>query len=109
MPFRFAMVSRMNSVMASGEYWRFRRFWVSRFKARSSGSAMETFSWTAYGRFGRLGITVRMLFVADPHYALKQFDWLMANAHRFDVVVIGGDLLDLGSAPGADQVSPVLT
>lgn len=41
---------------------------------------------------------VRMLFVADLHYALKQFDWLMVNAPRFDAVVIGGDLLDLGSA-----------
>lgn len=39
-----------------------------------------------------------MLFVADLHYALKQFDWLMANAARFDAVIIGGDLLDLGSA-----------
>ena len=39
-----------------------------------------------------------MLFVADLHYALKQFDWLMVNASRFDAVVIGGDLLDLGSA-----------
>jgi len=43
-------------------------------------------------------IIVRMLFVADLHYALKQFDWLLANAPRFDVVVVGGDLLDLGSA-----------
>jgi len=41
---------------------------------------------------------VKILFVADLHYALKQFDWLMGNAARFDVVVIGGDLLDLGSA-----------
>ena len=41
---------------------------------------------------------VKMLFVADLHYALKQFDWLLANASRFEVVVIGGDLLDLGSA-----------
>lgn len=40
----------------------------------------------------------RMLFVADLHYALKQFDWLVANAASFDPVVIGGDLLDLASA-----------
>jgi predicted MPP superfamily phosphohydrolase len=46
----------------------------------------------------RSALTVKMLFVADLHYALKQFDWLMTNASRFDVVVIGGDLLDLGSA-----------
>jgi Icc-related predicted phosphoesterase len=40
--------------------------------------------------------TMKMLFVADLHYALKQFDWLLANAARFDAVVIGGDLLELG-------------
>ena len=40
---------------------------------------------------------MRMLFVADLHYALKQFDWLLANAARFDAVIIGGDLLDLSS------------
>ena len=39
-----------------------------------------------------------MLFVADLHYTLKQLDWLVANAGRFDLVVIGGDLLDIGSA-----------
>jgi dihydrofolate reductase len=31
-----------------------------------------------------------MLFVADLHYALKQFDWLLANAAQYDAVVIGG-------------------
>jgi len=41
---------------------------------------------------------MHLLFVADLHYALKQFDWLMANAGDFDAVIIGGDLLDLGSA-----------
>lgn len=45
---------------------------------------------------------MRMLFVADLHYGLKQFDWLIANASDFDVVVIGGDLLDLGSALDLD-------
>ncbi|HYV29449.1 MAG TPA: metallophosphoesterase [Candidatus Eisenbacteria bacterium] len=41
---------------------------------------------------------MKLLFVADLHYALKQFDWLVANAAKFDPVVIGGDLLDLASA-----------
>ncbi len=40
---------------------------------------------------------MKMLFVADLHYALKQFDWLFAKAPEFDTVVIGGDLLDLAS------------
>jgi Icc-related predicted phosphoesterase len=40
---------------------------------------------------------MKILFVADLHYTLKQFDWLMTNAASFDAVIIGGDLLDLGS------------
>lgn len=40
---------------------------------------------------------MKLLFVADLHYALKQFDWLTANADQFDAVIIGGDLLDLSS------------
>jgi predicted MPP superfamily phosphohydrolase len=45
---------------------------------------------------------MKMLFVADLHYTLKQFDWLMANATNYDPIVIGGDLLDLTSALDAD-------
>lgn len=45
---------------------------------------------------------MRLLFVADLHYSLKQFDWLLAHADSYDVVVIGGDLLDLASALDAD-------
>jgi len=45
---------------------------------------------------------MKMLFVADLHYALKQFDWLSANAARYDAVIIGGDLLDLASALDLD-------
>jgi Icc-related predicted phosphoesterase len=41
---------------------------------------------------------MKMLFAADLHYTLKQLDWLVANAGRYDLVNIGGDLLDLGSA-----------
>jgi len=40
---------------------------------------------------------MRILYVADLHYTLKQFDWLLAQADSHDVVIIGGDLLDLGS------------
>jgi Icc-related predicted phosphoesterase len=40
---------------------------------------------------------MRMLFVADLHYALKQFDWLAANSANYDATIIAGDLLDLGS------------
>lgn len=46
----------------------------------------------------RLAGRMKLLFVADLHYTLKQFDWLIANARGFDAVLIGGDLLDLASA-----------
>jgi Icc-related predicted phosphoesterase len=45
---------------------------------------------------------MKMLFVADLHYTLKQFDWLLANATNYDPIIIGGDLLDLGSVLDAD-------
>jgi len=45
---------------------------------------------------------MKILFVADLHYSLKQFDWLAANADRFDAVIIGGDLLDLSSPLALD-------
>ncbi|MEI6535061.1 MAG: metallophosphoesterase, partial [Verrucomicrobiaceae bacterium] len=45
---------------------------------------------------------MRLLFVTDLHYTLKQFDWLKAHASGYDAVIIGGDLLDLSSALDAD-------
>jgi len=49
-----------------------------------------------------LNIPMRLLFVADIHYALKQFDWLVARAGDYDALAIGGDLLDLASALDCD-------
>ncbi len=40
---------------------------------------------------------MRCLVVADLHYALPQYDWVIQVASRFDVVIIAGDHLDLGS------------
>lgn len=40
---------------------------------------------------------MRLLVVADIHYALPQYDWLMEVAGRFDVVIIAGDHLDTNS------------
>jgi Icc-related predicted phosphoesterase len=45
---------------------------------------------------------VKILYVADLHYSLKQFDWLLANARPFDVAAIGGDLLDVAGALDPD-------
>jgi Icc-related predicted phosphoesterase len=51
---------------------------------------------------------MKLLFVADIHYALKQFDWLVAQAPKFDVTIIGGDLLDLSAALDLDLQSVVI-
>ena len=40
---------------------------------------------------------MRALIVADLHYSLPQFDWLVDQAARFDLVVLAGDHLDLSS------------
>lgn len=45
---------------------------------------------------------MRILFVADLHYTLKQLDWMVDQASRYDAVAIGGDLLDLGSSLDLD-------
>src|ERR1700754_458931 len=41
---------------------------------------------------------MRCLVVADLHYSLPQFDWLLSAAPQFDLVIFAGDALDLGSA-----------
>ncbi|HEY5813491.1 MAG TPA: metallophosphoesterase [Terrimicrobiaceae bacterium] len=45
---------------------------------------------------------MKILYVADLHYSLRQFDWLVANAGPYDVAAIGGDLLDVGGALDPD-------
>jgi Icc-related predicted phosphoesterase len=40
---------------------------------------------------------MRLLLVADLHYALPQFDWVLDVAGDFDLVVMAGDHLDIGS------------
>jgi len=40
---------------------------------------------------------MRCLVVADLHYSLPQFDWLVQAAPQFDLVIFAGDALDLGS------------
>ena len=41
---------------------------------------------------------MRCLVVADLHYSLPQFDWLLSAAPQFDLVVFAGDALDIASA-----------
>ncbi len=45
---------------------------------------------------------MRLLFLADLHFALKQFDWLVARSTEFDLIVIGGDLLNIATLPDLD-------
>jgi Icc-related predicted phosphoesterase len=40
---------------------------------------------------------MKILVVSDLHYSLKQFDWLVAHAAPYDLVIIAGDLMELGS------------
>jgi Icc-related predicted phosphoesterase len=40
---------------------------------------------------------VRCLVVADLHYSLLQYDWVLNVANRFDLVIIAGDHLDMSS------------
>src|SRR5882757_1880027 len=57
---------------------------------------------TLYAFFDIQWRNMKVLFVADLHYSLKQFDWLIAHADSFGAIIIGGDLLDLGSALDCD-------
>jgi Icc-related predicted phosphoesterase len=52
---------------------------------------------------------VKYIFVSDLHYALKQLDWVDAVAENLDLVIIGGDLLDISSPVDArTQIMVVL-
>ena len=44
-----------------------------------------------------LSTAMRCLVVADLHYSLPQFDWLLSAAPQFDLVILAGDALDIGS------------
>lgn len=45
---------------------------------------------------------MRILAVADLHYSLQQFDWVAENMGGCDLLVLAGDLLDLGSQVDLD-------
>jgi predicted phosphodiesterase len=51
---------------------------------------------------------VRILLVSDLHYALPQLDWVVRSAPSYDLVVLAGDHLDVGSAVSLDAQSVVL-
>ncbi len=39
---------------------------------------------------------MKILAVSDLHFGLTQFDWLVQQAEHYELVIIAGDLLDLG-------------
>ncbi|MCA0434587.1 MAG: metallophosphoesterase [Proteobacteria bacterium] len=41
---------------------------------------------------------MRCLIVADLHYSLPQYDWVVQEAPRYDLVILAGDHVDLSSA-----------
>ena len=49
---------------------------------------------------------MRLLVVADLHYSLPQFDWVLNAAASYDLVILAGDVLDVASIvePGAQMV-----
>ncbi len=52
---------------------------------------------------------MKCLLVSDLHYALKQYDWVLNVANEFDVVIIGGDHLDIaGHVEGRVQITVIL-
>jgi Icc-related predicted phosphoesterase len=38
---------------------------------------------------------MRILAVSDLHFGLGQFDWVVQQAERYDLVIVAGDLLDI--------------
>jgi Icc-related predicted phosphoesterase len=51
---------------------------------------------------------VRILLVSDLHYSLPQFDWVVAAAPDFDLVVVAGDHLDVSSSVSLDSQTVVV-
>lgn len=45
---------------------------------------------------------MKSLIVADLHYNLRQFDWLLEVAPRYELVILAGDLLDLAGHADLD-------
>jgi Icc-related predicted phosphoesterase len=52
---------------------------------------------------------MKALIVADLHYNLRQFDWLLRVAEDYDLVIVAGDLLDLAGHADMDTQIVVVT
>ena len=38
---------------------------------------------------------MKLLTIGDLHYNMRQFDWVVANASSYDMIIIAGDLLNI--------------
>ncbi|MGF1562664.1 MAG: metallophosphoesterase [Geminicoccaceae bacterium] len=47
-----------------------------------------------FGRSSVSGTAMKILIVADLHYSLRQYDWLLQQAEAFDALIMAGDLLE---------------
>ncbi len=63
---------------------------------------------TAECRVAILDRDMRILLVSDLHYSLPQLDWVVRATPSFDLVVMAGDHLDIGSAVPLDAQSVVI-
>ena len=52
---------------------------------------------------------MRCLIVADLHYSLPQYDWLVAQAPNYDLLIIAGDHIDLSSTVDGRAQMVVIT
>jgi Icc-related predicted phosphoesterase len=52
---------------------------------------------------------MKALIVADLHYNLRQFDWLLRVAGDYELVIVAGDLLDLAGHADLDTQIVVVT
>jgi predicted phosphodiesterase len=63
-----------------------------------------------HGAIAPGGSPIRILVVSDLHYALRQFDWILARAETYDAVAVVGDALDIASpVPLEAQIVAVRT
>jgi Icc-related predicted phosphoesterase len=51
---------------------------------------------------------VQLLLASDLHYKLRHYDWLLEVADRYDVVVVAGDHLDIGSPVALESQAVVI-
>jgi len=52
---------------------------------------------------------MKILYIADLHMKLRQFEWLESQAANYDLAIIGGDLLELAHPkPKTEQIAQLI-